>query len=76
MTLFNYINQNIDRIKHDVKIGITSYSVLNQWAIYSRYDYWKKLKNSTSNSVILIENEFQISSDYVYKIIKKMETEI
>lgn len=76
MTLFIYISQNIDRIKYEVKIGLISCNLLVQWQIYSRYEYWKRLNNSTSNAVILICNEFQVTPDWIYKIIKKMEVTI
>lgn len=76
MILFTYISQNIDRVKYEAKIGLISCNLLTQWTIYSRYDYWKKLNNSTPNAVIFIANEFQVTCDWVYKIIRKMETEV
>jgi hypothetical protein len=76
MTYFCYINDNIDRVKHDIKIGLISCSILKHYQIYSRYDYYKKLNNSTCSSIIYVCNDFQIEQRWAYKIIKKMEAEI
>jgi type IV secretory pathway component VirB8 len=76
MTMFSYINQNIDRIRYEVKIGLIPCAILKHWQIYSRYDYWKRLNNSTSNSVVLICNEYQVAPSWVYMIIKRMEDKL
>jgi len=76
MTLFLYISQNIDRIKYEVKIGLISCALLNHWQIYSRYDYYRKTENPVSYSVAYVCSDFNVNRDFVYKIIKKMETEI
>ena len=44
MTLFAYISTNIDRVKHDVKIGLITCTVIKHWQIYSRYEYYKGLE--------------------------------
>jgi len=76
MTLFCYINQNIDRIKNEVKIGIIPCSIIKHYQIYSRFDYYTRLGNSKTNSVIYVCNDLQIEQRSVYYIIKKMESEI
>jgi hypothetical protein len=76
MTVFNYISENIDRIRTDVKIGLTSYCVIKHWAIYSRYLYYRGVNNSVSNSVLYASSDFKISDRTLYKIIKKMEATV
>jgi len=76
MTLFTYINQNIDRIKFDMRIGLISCAIMRHYQIYSRYDYYKRLGNSTCNAVIYCCNDFQVAQSWVYVIIKKMESEL
>lgn len=76
MTLFAYISTNIDRVKHDVKIGLITCTVIKHWQIYSRYEYYKRLGNSTCNAVIYCCNDFDVEQRWVYSIIKRMETEI
>jgi len=76
MTVFTYIGENIDRIKKDVRIGITSYCVIKHWAIYSRYDYYKKTGYSSAESVFCAGQDYKISDVWVYNIIKKMEVEL
>lgn len=76
MTLFTYISHNIDRIKFDMRIGLVSCALMKHWQIYSRYDYYKRIGNSTRNAVIGCMNDFQMAEYSVYRIIKNMETEI
>jgi len=76
MTLFYYINKNLDRIKYDVKIGLISYGILRDMQIYSRYDYYKKLGNSNSKAVLFTADSLGINERRVYYLIKKMESEI
>jgi len=76
MTLFQYINLNFDRIRYDMQIGIVPCSVIRHFQIYSRYDYYKRLGNSTTDAVIGCCNDFQVQQCWIYRIVKKMETEI
>jgi hypothetical protein len=75
MIVFNYISENISAIKKEVKIGLMSYSILNMWEIYGRYDYYKKAGYGVNDSVIYSSDDFKVSPGWVYKIKKQMETE-
>ena len=76
MTLFNYISTNIDRVKAEVKAGIIPCSMLSHWEIYSRFDVYKKMGYNTVLSVFYVSEEKRITEDAMYKIKRKMETEI
>jgi len=76
MNLFTYISENIDRIKTDVKVGITSYCVIKHWLIYSRYDYYRKAGYPVNKAVKFVGQDFKVSMRLVYDIIKKMEAGI
>lgn len=76
MTKFEYINKNIDLIKYLIKAGIVSTTFLNNWHIYSRYDYYLKLGNSKAVSSIWIEDEFKLSRMGFFRIRKIMEDQI
>jgi len=76
MTLFEYINQNFERVKHEVKTGQRPCSTIRYIQIYSRYDYWRKLDNSVSRSVLFTSEDMKIGERSIYNIIKKMESEI
>jgi hypothetical protein len=76
MTLFTYINQNIDRLKFDMRIGLISCTIMKYWQAYSRYEYLKRLNNPTADIIVYICNDFQVNRDWVYKMIKKMESEV
>ena len=76
MTLFVYINQNIDRIKFDIKAGLVPCVILRHWQIYSRYDYYRKLGHEVSEAVLFTGEDNKVNERSVYYIIKKMEREI
>jgi hypothetical protein len=76
MTLFQYINQNIERIKAEAKIGLVNCHVFYHWRIYSRYDYYRKLGNNVTDSVEFCVDDFKVAASWVFSIIKKMEAEI
>ena len=76
MNLFTYIGENIDRIRMDVKVGITSYCDIKHWLIYSRYDYYRKTGLSVSKAVMFAGQDHKVSDKWVYDIIKKMEAGI
>jgi hypothetical protein len=73
MNRFEYLNTNIERVKSEVKLGLISTSILRHYAIYSRYDYYRKLNNTVCLSVILTSENLNICQSGVFKIIKKME---
>jgi len=76
MTRFQYINDNLDQIKTEVKMGLISTTVLSHYAIYSRYDYYRKLGNYVGFSVLFTSDSCGVSESLVYKIIKEMEDEV
>jgi hypothetical protein len=76
MTFFNYINQNIIRIKQEVKMGLISSSVTRDWEIYCRYSYYKKINTESSLAVIFTGEDFKVSRQWVYTIVKRMEEEV
>ena len=76
MTLFTYISQNLERVKFDVRIGLITCGTLKHFQIYSRYDYYKRLGNSTCDAFVGVCNDFQVEQRWVYKIIKKMEASV
>jgi len=76
MTRFQYISDNFLTIKKEVKMGLISPTILSHYAIYSRYDYYRKLKNYVGVSVLITSDNFRISEQTVYRIIKEMESEV
>jgi hypothetical protein len=74
MNRFQYINQNIARIKVDVRIGITSSYILRHFEVYSRYDYYRRLGHNVRSSAMYAGDDFRINETYVFKIKKFMET--
>lgn len=76
MTYFNYINSNLERIKYEVDIGLIPILVLRHWQIYSRYDYYRKLKYGVRTSVFYTGEDMKVSENWVYIIIKRMEKEV
>jgi hypothetical protein len=76
MTRFQYINENIDRIRKDVSAGIFPISLLTHYVIYSRFDLYKKQGNNINKSVFFASQDFKVTDDCVYKIKKSMEEDI
>ena len=76
MTKFSYINENLDRIKFDVRIGLIPCSILRHFAIYSRFDYYKKLGSKYTEAIICTQNDFQVTEQWICRIIKNMESEV
>lgn len=76
MTMFQYINSNIDHLRYEMKIGIVPCALLKHWQIYCRYDYYRKAGNMVGCSVEYCCDDFNVSANWVFKIIRKMETEI
>lgn len=76
MTTFVYVNENIDQIKHLVKIGLVPCSIINHYYIYSRYDYYRRLENRCRESALLAARDSNVSERTVFRVIAKMETEI
>jgi hypothetical protein len=76
MTRFQYININLDNIKKEVKMGLISTTVLHHYAIYSRYNYYRKLENYVGMAVLFTSEDCNISEILVRKVIREMEGEI
>jgi hypothetical protein len=76
MTLFSYINQNIDQVKTNTRAGLISCTTLNHFTIYSRFDYYKKLGHSIRDAASCTAIDFNICDNTVFNIKKKMEAEI
>ena len=76
MTVFNHISANIDRIKFEVQIGIVSKYIFRYYQIYCRYDYYKKAGYNKMDSCLYAGDDFALSDEWIYKIIKRMEKEI
>lgn len=76
MTRFTYINQNIDRIKYEVKIGLISPTVIKYWEMYSRFDYYRKLGNSVNMSIFYAGEDLSIKDRLAFRIKKQMESPI
>jgi Mor family transcriptional regulator len=76
MTLYAYINANIDRIRHEVRLGLMPCAVLRHWEIYSRYDALKKMGFNVCEAVLTAAADARMSESSIYKIIKRMETEV
>ena len=76
MTVFNYINTNIERIKYDVSIGIIEPCVIRRYEIYCRYDYYRKQGYGIMDSALYAGDDFHITDKRVYAIRRKMESEI
>jgi hypothetical protein len=73
MTVFEYINANIDRVKFGIKIGLISSTFLRHWEIYCRFDYYKKAGNPISEAILNAGDDFKVSETQVYRIKKQME---
>jgi len=76
MNLFVYISHNIDLIKYLVQKGLIPCGILKHYQIYSRYDYYKKIGNQNYKSVLFTAEDMDVTENWVYCIIRKMETEL
>jgi len=76
MTRFEYVSGNIERIKKEIKLGLVSTSVLSHYAIYSRYEYYRRLGNNVSRAVLFTSDSMCVSERCVFNIIKSMEENI
>lgn len=76
MTRYQYINKNFLTIKKEVKMGLISTTVLAHFAIYSRYDYYRKLGNYVGFSVLFTADSCHVSEPTVYRVIRLMEESV
>lgn len=72
MTKFQYINENLETIKQETKMGFIPIDVLHHYAIYCRYDAYRKQNNNVSDSVFFTSEDFKIGERTIYRIIKDM----
>ena len=75
MILFAYVSENIERIRREVKMGVIPLSVLIQWEVYARFDYYIKAGNSKTMAVFYVAEDYRKSEREVYRIIKKMQSD-
>jgi hypothetical protein len=73
MNRYQYINQNIERIKKDVRLGLIPVSVLRHYEIYSRYDYYRKTGEKICCSVLFTSEDMTVNESWINKIRKSME---
>jgi hypothetical protein len=73
MTKFAYINENLLTVKKEVRMGLIPPTVLAHYAIYSRYDYYRRLGNHRSLSILITSDNCRVCENLIYKIIKEME---
>lgn len=76
MNLYGYINQNINRVRYEVGLGLMPVSILRHWEIYSKYDAFKRMGFAVVDAVLNTGVEMRCCDSSVFKVIKKMETEI
>jgi len=76
MNYFQHINDNLERIKTDVRLGIIPCSVMNHWHIYSRFDYYLRTGKRRCESIFFTAEDFSMSERTVHRIVLQMETEI
>jgi hypothetical protein len=73
---YQYINQNIERIKREVKLGLIPVSILRHYEIYSRYDYYRKTGEKVCCAAMFTSEDLTVNEGWVHKIKKSMEKEI
>jgi hypothetical protein len=76
MILFNYISENLERVKTETKMGITPCSLLYHWEIYAKYDILKKMGNSETMSRFTAAECFRVGESTMCRVIQKMEREV
>lgn len=76
MTLFQYINQNIDLTKRNIGMGLFPCSILRHYEIYSRFDYYKKTGCDYHKAFLFVLYDYNLNERTFYRIIKQMEQEL
>jgi hypothetical protein len=76
MTLFAFINQDLDRVKHYIRIGLMSPTILHHFEIYSRFDYYRRQGRNYRDSILCAGCDHRVSDRWVSKVVKKMETKL
>lgn len=76
MTVFEFLTENHTVINTLTKCGIISISTPTHYAVYSRFKHLRDRGKSKTDSYIFVADEFRISDNMVYRIVKKMESSI
>jgi hypothetical protein len=76
MTRFEYINENFERIKNDIANCITPACVIKHFAVYGRYEYYRKQGYNKTTAALYAGDDYKISDKQVFRIINQMETKI
>lgn len=76
MTFYQYINANIDRIRSEIRMGLITTSILHHWEIYSRFDYYRRAGNNVRSAVLYTSADLRISNRGVFRIVKRMESNV
>jgi hypothetical protein len=76
MTYFSYINDNLESVKREIRMGLISCAILKHYSIYSRYDYYNKINYNRRDAIIYTSLDFNVSEQWIYKIIQNMEREV
>jgi len=75
MTVFSFINKNLDLIKYQVERGLMQCSILRRWEIYGRYDALKKSGRSETMARFEVSEEYRIDESTICRIIKLMQSD-
>lgn len=76
MRLYDYINNNYDRVRRETRIGLMPMSVLGHWRAYSRFDLHVKSGRKICEAITLASVETKLAESTLYLIKKQMEEEI
>lgn len=75
MTLYQYINHDIDRIRKEIKLGLIPCGLLRHWKVYSKYDIYRKMGHTVFEAVVFTSLDMRTSERSVFRTIKRMEAE-
>jgi hypothetical protein len=76
MTMFQYVSENMERIKKEIRMGIIPSSILKHWQIYGRYDYYIRAGNTAMLAIHGASRDCSVSERHTFRVIKKMQDEI
>lgn len=76
MTLYEYLNRNIERLKAETKMGLISTTTIKHYEIYSRFDYYRKTDLSVAMAIIYVCEDHKIDERTMYRIKQRMEEDI
>jgi len=76
MTRFEYVNNNLERIRVETKYGLVSSSILRHFEIYCRFDYYRKQGYTVRDAAIYAGEDMRVSDRWVLKIIKQQKESV